>query len=695
MNQRLWLDFETRSMVDLGDVGIDRYGKDPSTKVLMLAWAFDDEEPELWQPHKTTMPQRLHEGLVNSNVEKWAWNYNFEKNIFQFVLGYDIPQEQWHDPSILCVYMSLPGKLERAAQALGVDVSVQKTHLIGKSNPKLTFSKPSKTLKRMLKANPEMGPTYFKDQTTHPEMWEVFCEYCLQDVRAERAVWYAATSLDSPVTAGEWDAWSLDQRMNRRGVWIDEPFVENAKFLAIEECNEIVAEIKTETGLENPNSQQQLLAWLQERGYNSNSIDKENVENALKGILHGSKKLSPLARKILELKQKLGGSSYKKLQSIQDRVGADGRLRDQFVYHGAHTGRWSGRGVQLQNLTKPDKNASLIGDAIVKGVRENTLDLNNIVAEYNAKVDEFNKTAPENKRKKHVKPITTMQAISSTIRAAFAASPGKKLVVGDLAQIESRVLAALAGCQPMINAYASGEDLYCSFMTWLLKREITKADSDERARGKIVILGCGFGMGVEKFIDYAASFGVELTQTEAKEAVYGFREKYAEITTYWNDLDRGVKKAVKLQNCNYVRGVVIDGRNPKMLKIKLPNGRYLHYLNPSVTIEERFGRMEEGVSYESWDSKGMRIKRLYGGLICENIVQAVARDLLLNGMLEAEKQGMPVIMTIHDEIVSEVDIDSPLDHHDLEKAMTTTPFWAEGMGFILAAEGWTGPYYRK
>jgi DNA polymerase len=289
-----------------------------------------------------------------------------------------------------------------------------------------------------------------------------------------------------------------------------------------------------------------------------------------------------------------------------------------------------------------------------------------------------------------------MEAVAGTIRSSFAATPGNKLSVGDLAQIESRVLAGLAGCQTMIDAYANGLDLYKDIMSFLLEKPYDQITSAERANGKVIILGCGFGMGWEKFIDYAATFGVTLDEATAKRYVNAFRDKYTEIPSFWKELNAACVKAVKLNICVYVRGLIVDGRNPQMLKIKLPSGRYLHYLRP-VTTEETtdWGATREGVSYESWDEKGLNMKRLYGGLLCENVVQAVARDILLNGMQEAEKMGFSIIMTIHDEVVGESPLDSTLDHKALLKALTMTPEWAVGLGFVLAAEGYDCSYYKK
>jgi DNA polymerase len=388
--------------------------------------------------------------------------------------------------------------------------------------------------------------------------------------------------------------------------------------------------------------------------------------------------LTPEVRQLLELKQKLGGSAFKKFAAIQERVSADGRLRWQFTYHGAHTGRWASRGINLQNLYKPDKAASKLAKVIIDAIRSETL---------------VSGTCPG---------IDVMTAIASVIRTSFCASPGHNLVVGDLAQIESRVLAAMAGCQSMINAYAQGHDLYKEFMAWLLHKEIDQIDSDERARGKVVILGSGYGMGVDKFVDYCLTFGIVMPRTSedpdeitAEKCIYGFREKYAEIPAYWKALENAVKAAVREHRCIFVKGVVVDGRNPKCLRIKLPSGRYIHYFNPRIGKKMKFGKMMETATYIAFDAKGVQDKDLYGGLLTENVVQAVARDLLLSGMIEAEKMGFILLMTVHDEIVAEVPIDSPLGENELIQCMTKVPEWAEGMGFILGAECWEGPYYRK
>lgn len=684
--KKLWLDFETRSFVDLKDSGGHRYATDKTTEALMLAWAFDEDEPKLWlicagEP----MPEELKAGLLDPTVQKMAWNYNFEKKIFKHVLGIDIPQGEWFDPSLLCAYMALPIGLDRASNALKIDANA-KFHLIGKQNPKKIFSIPSKRTKTYLKKNPGAAEFYFKDAVSNPDEWKVFCEYCLQDVRAERSVWHAAVNMKCPFPEVEVQAWLIDQRMNNHGVYIDLDYVNGALKYALAEAAEIEKEMQTISGLEKTGFTTLLMKeWLAKNFYPFKSTDKAHVEEAIKEAKRF--KLTDACVKMLHLKQRLGGSAWSKLQSILDRVSPDGYLRDQFLYYGAHTGRWSGRGVQLQNLFKANAEVSKVLDPVTQAIKTGTLDIPAIIATYNE---------TEKGKKDPVKPFTLMDAIAGTIRSAFCASPGNKLVMCDLAQIESRVLAALAGCQTMIDAYKSGADLYCDFMTWFLKRTITKKDKPERAHGKVVILGCGFGMGWEKFIEHAAKGGVVVNEKQAKESVYGFREKYPEIPALWKALDDGCKKAVKAGICIFVNGLVIDGRNPEMLKIKLPNGRYLHYLRPTIGMEETdWGAMRETLYYESWDEKGLSQSKLYGGLITENVVQAIARDIMVSGMIEAEKLGFVLVMTIHDELVCEAGQQSGLTFKMLEGAMCVIPDWAEGAGYVLGAEGDENPYYKK
>ena len=199
MKTRLWLDYETRSRLNLKEVGLDRYAKSKLTEALMLAYAFNREYPKLWLPCLgEPMPKELYDALMDPNVELCAWNYNFEKDITEYQLGIAIPQERWYDPSVTCANMSLPIGLHRAGQALGV--SEQKTHLIGDDRLTKIFSQLTKQKKTVLKKNPDAPAFYYKDWNTDPDKWEEFKAYCIQDVIAERDVDAAAIALNCPFT---------------------------------------------------------------------------------------------------------------------------------------------------------------------------------------------------------------------------------------------------------------------------------------------------------------------------------------------------------------------------------------------------------------------------------------------------------------------------------------------------------------
>src|ERR1039458_3165790 len=207
--KRLWLEFETRSMVNIKNSGLDRYAKDPSTEVLMLAWAVDMDVPQLWQPHLGPMPAELRALVLDKTVLKCAWNYNFEKDIFEFVLDMPTEQKEWYDPSVLCAYMSLPTGLARAGDALSIE---GKKIIMGGDAGVKFFSAPKNTAKKKVAAG--APPKYFKDWDSDPEKWAAFCGYCIQDVVSERECHFAAVSINSPMTPGEIEAWQLDQRMN-------------------------------------------------------------------------------------------------------------------------------------------------------------------------------------------------------------------------------------------------------------------------------------------------------------------------------------------------------------------------------------------------------------------------------------------------------------------------------------------------
>jgi DNA polymerase len=328
VNDQLHLDFETRSRVNIKTEGLDRYVR--AARVLMLAWAFNDEEPAIWLPQQP-MPTRLRRALILPSVTKVAWNARFERGVFKHVLDILIPLSQWRDPAVYARHATIPNSLADASRYLNLGDMVK--HESGKALIRW-FSIPKKD-------------GTFREPEDHPEKFAEFVQYCLQDVRAERAVDKALYNLFR-LTPFEEEVERIDAEINERGMPVDMAFVNHAHKLVQDEKAALRTELQDITGLANPNSGAQMLPWLQARGYAYSSLLKRRVDVALK-----ENTLDSTARYVLSLRSKLSRSSTSKLDALISRVADDGRLRHSYKYLGANrTGRWSGEGVQLQNLPR-------------------------------------------------------------------------------------------------------------------------------------------------------------------------------------------------------------------------------------------------------------------------------------------------------------------------------------------------------
>jgi len=261
----LHLDFETRSRLDIREVGLDNYAQ--SAEVLMLAYAFGDAPPSLWFPHEGPLPDALWL-LARPEVIKVAWNSAFERAIFKHALGIDIPIRQWLDPAARARYALGTASLAQTCDVLGLAEEEGKL-ASGKKLMRL-FSFPVKTKKRL---------GQFNDWTTHPAQWAEFAEYCRRDVVAERAVLHKLAKFPLPLM--ERRLWALDQEINERGMPVDMAFVTAARRLVDDERARLMAELTDLTGLENPNSVPQLLGWLKGEGYPLGSLGAKKVEAVL------------------------------------------------------------------------------------------------------------------------------------------------------------------------------------------------------------------------------------------------------------------------------------------------------------------------------------------------------------------------------------------------------------------------------
>lgn len=707
----LYLDFESRSEVELGgsqSVGVYNYANHPSTEILMLGFAYDNNSVEIWEPRFGPMPSYLEEALGNPQVDLVAFNSTFERYLLQFKLGKTIPIERFIDPQASARYLSLPGNLDDVSEILGLPQELAKD----KEGNRLVdlFTQPHKRKKK------DGGGQYFPDWNTHPEDWEKFKNYCRRDVIAEREVMRREKLLGvMPLPILEKKIWLFDQQVNDRGLPVDMNFVENSLELASKEKDEKIKLNNFKTGLKNSNSRNQLIGWARKQGYDGRdpddekkfSLEKEVVDSQLKN----NKNLTPLCREVLEIRKSASSTSYQKMAAIKRQICEDGRLRNQFIYMGSsRCGRWSGNAVQLHNMARPNE---IFED-------EENIDKARALIyakDYQAIKDLFQ---------------SVLLTVKYNIRTAFVTKPGNRFSVSDLNAIETRVGAWVAGCEPLLDGFRNIKDFdpymdFASKMTQILyevlMRDKKSKDPAVKARAKRYrqiakpgVLGCIYRMSAPTLQEYAEGMGVEMTLEEAEQVVKIFRESYKEIIHMWFEIEGAVadvlaegtvrvKREIGPNGCIKISKFVFNcNENPRtLLKIQLPSGRFLHYLDARIEDTLMPWKSQNGedvykpaLVYATQDQKTKQwaTTTSHGGKVFENIVQGIARDVLAVKLLQFEDTGLPVVLHVHDEGGAETE-DSPFAPGLLEMnhIMSQPIDWAPGLP--LASDGFEGGYYRK
>lgn len=455
----IFLDFESRSEIPLDVRGLDNYVKHPSTQVLMLGYAFDDGSVKLWKPGDGPMPANLRAAIDDPEVIKVAWNAGFERNVFQHVLGIWIPYEQWLDPATLSKHLSMPGGLEDVGEIIGLKQDQAKNDR-GKELIKIFCEPATEGGEQTLFG---VSAAVFRDQRTDPVLWAEFEEYCRQDVVAERAILKKLAKF--PLPEIEMRGWYLDQKINDRGVPTDQVLIEGAAKVAEETRAELQQKLKELTGLDNPNSGDQMKEWLATQGYTFGSLGKAFVARAMRGECE----LTPLAQEVLEIRKTASKTSWTKLLVIRDNVSSDGYLRNQFNFLGAaRSGRWGSRAAQLHNLSRPSKEVEKNTDRAIELLQN--ADTMMLGLEFSSALD----------------------VVTSCIRPAFRAPEGKRFDVCDLNAIENRVLGWVARCDSILKVFRDGLDPYVSFAVFMYDEpyEVLIKDKDKRQQAKPAVLGC-------------------------------------------------------------------------------------------------------------------------------------------------------------------------------------------------------------
>ena len=631
------IDFETRSAVDLRKTGVYKYASDPSTDIWCMAYKAPwSDDVQVWLPGDE-MDAHLEDWIVEGGLLS-AWNANFERTIWNEIMvsRYQWPRtsiKQWRCTMAQASAMGLPRALGQAASVLGVEEQKDKAG----AALMLRMARPRKV-------NADGSYTWWNTK----DKIDTLVAYCIQDVKTELSV--AATLNDMPDS--ERRLYQLDQRINDRGVKVDLDLIERVSKLANSASENIDAEIKRLTNgqVKAATNAMDLTAWLRSYGLQVKSVDKQTVTRML-----GMEKLHPIIKQVLRLRQDGAKSSTAKYEAMVNAANADNRMRGLLMYHGAATGRWSGRLVQPQNFPRPQKKQDELDQIIAK------LKADEDVSEYGA---------------------GTVLA-SDLLRSMLIAEDGHRLMFADYSAIEARVLAWIAGQTDLVETFRNGGDVYKEMASAIYNVNVENVTDGQRQVGKMAILGCGYGMGGKRFAEQCATMGINVDEDEAKRIVSVYREKNNRIARYWRDSENEFVEMVK------------EAGRVRSVELPLPSGRSLTYHNPRIIQRETpWGAMRDTAQVDTLNSVTRQwvSQIIWGGLLTENVVQATARDLMATAMMALELKGYNVILSVHDEIISEV----PDDFGSLEEMidiMTRCPSWADGCP--INAEGKEGKRYRK
>jgi len=654
---KLFIDIETYSSVNIGEAGTYKYVESIDFEILLIAYAFDNGPIKVIRlAEGQPMNPDFIRALQNPLIKNWAHNATFERLAFK-AIGYDVPLEQWHCSMIKAAYCGLPLKLEDVSKALHLQ---EKGKLTTGGALIRYFCAPCKPTK-------SNGFRYYNGPEHSPEKWSLFIEYIINDVEAMREVVNRLERYEIPDF--ERENYILDQKINGEGIEIDLSFAQNAVNIDSANSARLLNRMKELTGLENPNSLPQLKKWLLDAtGQEIKSLTKDTIPEIIKEVEGGA------VIEVLELKLRVSKTSIKKYTRMLTCACEDNRARGLFQFYGANrTGRWAGRLIQLQNLTR-NYIEDLQGarDCVARGDGELAGMLYGDVS----------------------------SILSQLIRTAFIAKKGCVFAVADFSAIEARVVAWLAGEQWRMDVFNSHGKIYeasAAMMFGVSIEEVTKG-SGYRDKGKIAELALGYGGSIGAMLKMGGE-AMGLSENEMKDIVEAWRRKSPAIVNFWFEIDRLVKCAIRIPNSEqvYKKGakqslvVTYDGQ---VLTIKLPSGRKLFYYHPTFT-KNRWGR--ESIKYRGidQDTKQWGWVETYGGKLTENIVQAISRDLLAFSMMNLYDSGYKVCMHVHDEAICEIDdgLDNRTTLQNMCDIMGVRPEWAQQLP--LTANGYLTPFYKK
>lgn len=656
--RHLSIDIETKSSVDIGKAGAYRYAQSEDFEILLFAYQIDDSTVEIVDlANGEQIPSWITGALKNPFVIKHAYNAAFEWYCLNRA-GYETPLAQWRCTMAHGLYCGYTAGLDATGKAIGLPQNKQKMS-VGKALIRY-FCVPCKPTK-------SNGGRTWNLPKHAPEKWELFKDYCKQDVVTEHEILRRLEQF--PMPEAEEKLWQMDVRMNAFGVRVDAGLIRGALDIDATSTQNLTDEAYRMTGLDNPNSPAQILMWLQgNEGVDIPNLQKATVEETLK-----RDDIPEEARRVLEIRQQLGKTSIKKYVAMDTAKGVDDRVRGLTQYYGANrTGRWAGRLVQMQNLPRNylktlDEARSLVKQKNYEGVR---MLYGNV-------------------------PDT----LSQLIRTAFIPSDGHKFVVADFSAIEARVIAWLAGEQWVNEVFATHGKIYeatASQMFHIPVEKIAKGNPEYslRQKGKVATLALGYQGGVNALIAMGA-LGMGLSEEELPDIVHRWRNANRRICDLWYAVEQTALTVMQTAQPQAINGLIFALEGDMIygqcfLTVQLPSGRKLFYPKPFLQ-ENQFGKMAIHYYSVGQQTRRWEVSSTYGGKMTENIVQAIARDCLAETLKRIDAKGLQVVFHVHDEVIIDAPLEVTVD--EICDLMAEPISWAPGL--ILKGAGFESSYYMK
>lgn len=645
-NHVLHIDLETYCEINLKEAGVHAYASHPSFEILLFGYAWDDGPVTCIDMFKDDIPQDVIDALDDPKILKVAHNASFEMTCLSEYFFIDINPRQWMCTMALAMQWGLPGSLSMLGQVLGLEEQKMSvgTLLIN------YFSKPCKPTRANGYRTRNL-PKHDQDK------WETFIEYNIRDVEVEQSIYERLKGLSQP----EWErnVFILDHEINKRGIMIDRKFVDNAVMMDSEISGEYLDELRSITGMSNPNSIAQFKQYLKSVGIECKSFTKKTAPAMLKDTNDST------IKRAIELKLLCSKTSTAKYKAMLTGDNGDHRIKGLFQYYGANrTGRWAGRRVQLQNLPRNSMVELDLARTLVKDGDRDTMEL---------LFDDI--------------PDTLKQLI----RTAFIPKNGCKFIVADYSAIEARVIAWLAGEKWRQEVFKNNGDIYCASASQMFKVPVVKhgVNGHLRQKGKIAELALGYGGGPGALKSMGA-LEMGLEEEELARLVKMWRDSNKKITKLWRTVgDEAMTVVQHKKGKGRVGNVVSFVMERGNLVVGLPSGRRLYYQRARIAESNKGPKIQyHGVNQIS---RKWEIMDTWGGKLVENIVQAIARDCLAQAMLRLDRAGYVIVAHVHDEVIIEAPMDAKVE--DVCMIMGESLDWAPGL--ILNADGYETPYYRK